>query len=50
MLIKSCLQVREMEKPGQIDFLTMSKLEEIITTVAIVCHHYERLAVLRMFS
>ena len=27
----------------------MPKLQEILTTVAIVCHHYERLAVLQKF-
>ena len=27
----------------------MPKLQEILTTVAIVCHHYERLAVLQNF-
>ena len=30
-----------------IDYLTMPKLQEIFTTVAIVCLRYERLAVLQ---
>ena len=30
--------------------MTMPKLQEIFTTVAIVCLRYERLAVLQMFS
>ena len=53
-LSKSCFQ--NSKKNGEIrtkiffNDLTMPKLEEIFTTVAIVCHHYERLAVLRTFS
>ena len=41
-----------MEKPRQrvLDNLKIPKLEEIFTTVAIECHRYERLAVLKMFS
>ena len=31
----------------QVDYLTMPKLQEIFTTVAIVCLRYERLAVLQ---
>ena len=30
-----------------LDYLRMPKLQEIFTTVAIVCHRYERLAVLQ---
>ena len=32
-----------------LDNLRMPKLQEIFTTVAIVCHRYQRLAVLRNF-
>ena len=32
------------------DHLKMSKLKEILTTVAIVSYRYEKLAVLKMFS
>ena len=30
-----------------LDYLRMPKLQETFTTVAIVCHRYERLAVLQ---
>ena len=33
-----------------LDNLRMPKLQEIFTTVAIVCHRNERLAVLQFFS
>ena len=33
-----------------LDNLKMPKLEEIFTTVAIVCHCYDRLAVFKMFT
>ena len=32
-----------------LDNLRMPKLQEIFTTVAIVCHRYQRLAILRNF-
>ena len=35
------------EKKRALDYLRMSKLQEIFTTVAIVCHRYARLAVLQ---
>ena len=47
---RSYLQRRKMEKRKQkkaLDYLGMSKLQEIFTTVAIVCPLYERLAVLQ---
>ena len=37
----------EREKKRALDYLRMSKLQEIFTTVAIVCHRYARLAVLQ---
>ena len=37
----------EMETKKAIDYLTMPKLQEIFTSVAIVCLRYERLAVLQ---
>ena len=37
----------ETETKKAIDYLTMPKLQEIFTTVAIVCLRYERLAVLQ---
>ena len=38
---------RETETKRALDYLRMPKLQEIFTTVAIVCHDYERLAVLK---
>ena len=35
------------EKKRALDYLRMSKLQEIFTTVAIVCNRYARLAVLQ---
>ena len=46
---RNYLQRRKMEKMRRTDLLfnlRMPKLQEIFTTVAIVCHHYERFAVL----
>ena len=40
----------ETETKRALDYLRMPKQQEIFTTVAIVCHCYERLAVLQMFS
>ena len=37
----------ETETKKAIDYLTMPKLQEIFTTVAIVCLRYKRLAVLQ---
>ena len=37
---------RNGDKRAQIDYLRMPKLQEIFTTVAIMCHRYEKLAVL----
>ena len=37
---------RNGDKRAQIDYLRMPKLQEIFTTVAIMCHRYETLAVL----
>ena len=37
---------RNEDKRAQIDYLRMPKLQEIFTTVAIMCHRYEKLAVL----
>ena len=37
----------EKERKGALYNLRMPKLQEIFTTVAIVCHHYERLVVLQ---
>ena len=37
----------ETETKRTLDYLRMSKLQEIFTTVAIVFHRYERLAVLQ---
>ena len=39
----------ELETKRVLDNLRMPKLQEIFTTVAIVCHRYERLAVLQNF-
>ena len=36
-----------METKGALDYLRMLKPQAIFTTVAIVCHRYERLAVLQ---
>ena len=47
---RSYLQRRKMEKRGQkalLSTLKSPKLQEIFTTVAIVCHRYEGLAVFR---
>ena len=46
---RSYLQRRKMEKRKKkaLDYLGMPKLQEIFTTVAIVCPLYERLAVLQ---
>ena len=38
----------ETETKRALDYLRMPKLQEIFTTVAIVCHRYERLAVLQI--
>ena len=38
---------KSLEAKKAIDYLTMPKLQEIFTTVAIVCLRYERLAVLQ---
>ena len=49
----SYLQRRKMEKRGQKELLSTQespKLQEIFTTVAIVCHRYERLAACQIFS
>ena len=40
----------EMETKRVLDNLRMSKVQEIFTTVSVVCHRYERLTVLPMFS
>ena len=40
----------ETETKRALDYSRIPKLQEIFTTVAIVCHCYERLAVLQMFS
>ena len=40
----------ETETKRVLDNLRMSELQEIFTTVAIVCHRHERLAVCKMFS
>ena len=49
---RSYLQRRKMEKRGQKELLSTyksPKIKEIFTTVAIVCHRCERLAVLPNF-
>ena len=38
----------ETETKRALDYLRMPKLQEILITVAIVCHRYERLAVLQI--
>ena len=38
----------ERETKRALDYLRMPKLQEILITVAIVCHRYERLAVLQI--
>ena len=38
----------ETERKRALDYLRMPKLQEILITVAIVCHRYERLAVLQI--
>ena len=40
----------EMETKRVLDNLRMPKVQEIFTTVSVVCHRYERLTVLPMFS
>ena len=40
----------ETETKRVLDNLRMPKVQEIFTTVSVVCHRYERLAVLQMFS
>ena len=40
-------KIGETETKKAIDYLIMPKLQEIFTTVAIVCLRYERLAVLQ---
>ena len=41
---------RETETERVLDNLKMSKLEELLTIVAIASHRYEKLAVLKMFA
>ena len=41
------MKASEKRLAGAIDYLRMPKLQEIFTTVAIVCHRYEKLAVLQ---
>ena len=40
----------ETETKRVLDNLRMPKVQEIFTTVSVVCHRYERLPVLQMFS
>ena len=42
--------IHKKEKWRNRDYLRMPKLQEIFTTVVIVCHCYERFPVLQMFS